>query len=651
LRKEHWSAWRTDDGPNSAYPWHVGHGISLSPSFCRRFVPPGKESLGIGDTISRFKGAPLFVVALLLLSGLATPLAAAQDATPVTIGEQETGQTAQPGGTLPGDPSVQLVKVAEGLIDPVNIASAGDGSGRIFVVERTGTIRIITAEGELLPEPYLDISNTVKIDFLEQGLLGLAFHPRFTEVGKFYVYYTDYRTNGDSFVVQFQTSATDPNVADPDSARVLFTQDQPYVNHNGGTIHFGPDGYLYIALGDGGLAGDPYNTAQDINTPLGSLLRIDVDAQRQGDDYGIPEGNPFAGEVLFSQEANQLAQTNEYHPGAAPEIWAYGLRNPWQFSFDPANGDLYIADVGQVAWEEINYLSAGEGAGTNFGWDFLEASHCYSPEETECGQVGTLPVAEYDHEVGCSITGMGVYRGEDYPSLDGIYFNSDFCSGRIWGLARDDGGTWQYAELLDTELLVTGSGQGEDGALYLTACECEFGRDYDLFENPNGTVWKLVSADQVPEGAETAPQEGATPEATPEVADEGVAGEATLEVGGLSETEVASPAADAASPAATDGSPATGAVGTGDEVTVESVDIDFNPNEFTIPANTDVTVHLPNNGAVRHNFSVEELGINVDIPPGEEQTITINAPAGEYTYYCDVPGHRQAGMVGTMTVE
>ncbi|HEV2109185.1 MAG TPA: PQQ-dependent sugar dehydrogenase, partial [Thermomicrobiales bacterium] len=430
---------------------------------------------------------------LIALVGGSGFTAAAQEGTPVPADLRISPPVAQPGGTLPGDPAVELVKVADGLIDPVNVASAGDGSGRLFVLERTGTIRIITAEGELLPEPYLDISEVVTTEFLEQGLLGLAFHPRFTEVGKFYVYFTDYRTNGDTFVVQFQTSATDPNVADPDSARVLLTQEQPYVNHNGGTIHFGPDGYLYIALGDGGLAGDPYNTAQDTDEMLGSLLRIDVDAQGQGDDYAIPEGNPFSaqtapfgGEVLYSPRANQLAQTDQYYPGAAPEIWAYGLRNPWQFSFDPANGDLYIADVGQNAWEEINYLPAGEGAGTNFGWDFLEASHCYPPEEAGCAQVGTLPVAEYSHEVGCSIAGIGVYRGEDYPSLDGIYFNSDFCSGRIWGLARDEGDAWQYAELLDTELLVTGSGQGEDGALYLTACECEFGRDYDPFANPSG---------------------------------------------------------------------------------------------------------------------------------------------------------------------
>ncbi|MGI8644443.1 MAG: PQQ-dependent sugar dehydrogenase [Thermomicrobiales bacterium] len=614
--------------------------------------------------MSRFRSAPMIVFALLLMSALAAPIAVAQDATPESVGEQNVNQAVQPGGDLPGDPAVQLVKVAEGLIDPINITSAPDGSGRLFVVERTGTIRIIDADGNLLPEPYLDISHTVKIDFLEQGLLGLAFHPNYTSTGRFYVYYTDYRTNGDAFVVEFRTSATDANLADPDSARVLFTQDEPYVNHNGGTMHFGPDGYLYIAMGDGGLAGDPYNNAQNINVKLGSLLRIDVDGTGEN-GYGIPSDNPFnfqpaevdRGEVLYSPDANQLAQADDYHPGAAPEIWAFGLRNPWQFSFDPANGDLYIADVGQVAWEEINYVPAGEGAGMNFGWDFLEGAHCYPPDEASCGAVGVLPVAEYDHEAGCAITGIGVSRAEEYASLDGIYFNSHFCSGDIWGLARDDSGTWQYEMLLDTELLASGSGQGEDGALYVTDCGCEFGRDYDPFADPQGTVWKLVSADQVPEGAETADQvpEGAetatgetgAPAASPQASPE--ASDATTPMAASPEAAGTTPEAGATTPEAAGSPQASGSSPT--DVTVVSVDIDFNPNEFTISANTDVTVTLPNEGSGPHNFSIDELGIDVDIAPGETKTVTINAPAGTYTYYCNVPGHRAAGMEGTMTVQ
>ena len=468
---------------------------------------------------------PLVLVLIVLLGGPAfmgstvqdSAVFAAQEATPEALAGDGVG-AAQPDGTLPGNPSIELVKVADGLIDPVNAASPDDGTGRIFVVERVGYLRIIEPDGTVLEEPFLDIANSMKIDFLEQGLLGVAFHPDYANNGRFFVFYADYRTQGNHFLVEYTVSADDPNLADPDSARVLFSFEDPYVNHNGGTIHFGPDGYLYIGIGDGGLAGDPFDNAQDLANPLGKILRIDVDAPTEGGAaYGIPADNPFTGQLLPMTEANELAQTDAYHPDARPEIWAYGLRNPWQFSFDPANGDLYIADVGQNAWEEINYQPAGSEGGQNYGWDPLEGAHCYPPEEAQCGLVGTLPVAEYSHAEGdCSITGMGVYRGQESAALDGIYFNSDFCSGRVWGLTRDDAGEWVYQELLDTTLLVTGAGQDQDGEVYLTACECEFARDYDPFDNPTGTLWRVVSADQVPEGAETAPLEQADePEATP----------------------------------------------------------------------------------------------------------------------------------------
>ncbi|MGH2532617.1 MAG: PQQ-dependent sugar dehydrogenase [Thermomicrobiales bacterium] len=426
-------------------------------------------------------------------------------AAPAPLGD---AAAAQPGGDLPGDPAVQLVQVAGGLIDPINLTSAFDGSNRLFVLERTGTIRIIDQDGQLLDAPFLDISEEVKTDFLEQGLLGLAFHPDYANNGLFYVYYSDYRTQGDQFLVQYSVSADDPNVADAESGRVLIVEPDPYINHNGGTMHFGPDGYLYLTIGDGGLAGDPYNNAQELSNLLGKIIRIEVPADNE-QGYSIPDDNPFAqsGGVQQSSVANQAAQTGDYYPDARKEIYHYGLRNAWQFSFDPETGDLYIADVGQVAWDEINFVPAGTGGGINFGWDFLEGAHCYPPEQTDCGRVGMLPVAEYDHgsEGGCSITGIGIYRGETYASLDGIYFASDFCSGRIWGLARDEGGAWQFEELLHTSLLVTGAGMGENGDLYVTACNCAFGRDYDPFENPGGTVWRIVAADQVPEGAETAP--------------------------------------------------------------------------------------------------------------------------------------------------
>jgi hypothetical protein len=312
-------------------------------------------------------------------------------------------------------------------------------------------------------------------------------------------------------------------VAVREGGRLLLAVDQPYVNHNGGTIHFGPDGYLYIGIGDGGLGGDPYDTAQDRSVLLGKLLRIDVDAEG-GLAYGIPADNPYSqARIVQSNSITDVIGETEglsleaayYHPAARPEIWAYGLRNPWQFNFDPETGDLYIADVGQITWEEINFQPAGSPGGQNYGWDFQESGHCYPAQVSECprSQVGTLPVAEYKHgEEGCSITGIGVYRGEEYASLDGIYFNSDWCSGRFWGLTRGEGDEWIYQQLLDTGLLVTGSGSDEMGNLYATACECVFSRQYDPFENPQGTVWRIVAADQVPEGAETAPVEA---EATP----------------------------------------------------------------------------------------------------------------------------------------
>ena len=456
---------------------------------------------------------------------ISSPRVGAQQATPVV--ETSTTPPAQPGGTLPGDPRIQLVKVAEGLADPVNIAAPDDGSGRLFVVERVGRIRIIDQDGNLLPEPFLDLTELVQNDYLEQGLLGLAFHPDYANNGRFFVHFTDYHTNGDNFIMEFRVSEDDPNVAVREGGRLLLAVDQPYVNHNGGTIHFGPDGYLYIGIGDGGLGGDPYDTAQDRSLLLGKLLRIDVDAAG-GLAYGIPADNPYSpARIVQSNSITDVIGETEglsleaayYHPAARPEIWAYGLRNPWQFSFDPETGDLYIADVGQIAWEEINYQPAGSPGGQNYGWDFQESGHCYPADVSECprSQVGTLPVAEYAHgEEGCSITGIGVYRGEEYASLDGIYFNSDWCSGRFWGLTRGDDGGWIYQELLDTGLLVTGAGSDEMGNLYATACECVFSRQYDPFENPQGTVWRIVAADQVPEGAETSPVDAAAEEeATP----------------------------------------------------------------------------------------------------------------------------------------
>ncbi|CAN5617341.1 hypothetical protein BH23CHL5_BH23CHL5_13690 [soil metagenome] len=454
---------------------------------------------------------------------------------------------AHPGGTLPGDVEIELVKVADGLLDPVNVASANDGSGRIFVVERFGYVRIIEEDGTVLEDPFLDLSNVVTTAVhTEQGLLGLAFHPDYASNGLFYVNYAEARTNGNMILVEYQVSADDPNAADAASARPIFATEQPFNNHNGGTIKFGPDGYLYISVGDGGMAGDPYNTAQNVNNPLGSILRIDVNPEGDA-GYAIPEDNPFVGVNGLSTQSDyfgsgvvqhpissQNAQTGAYRPGAAPEIYYFGLRNPWQFDFDSETGDLYLTDVGQVAWEEINFIPAGSPGGLNFGWDFMEGGNCYPPAATVadaeaaspaapygtlsgCSVVGVPPVAEYDHAVGCSVTGIGVYRGAEFESLNGIYFASDYCTGRVWGLAQDGEGVWQFEELLQVDLLVTSAGKVENGDLYVTAFDPAFPQDNDPSENARGSLWRIVAADQVPEGAELAPR----PEAEEEDVDDG----------------------------------------------------------------------------------------------------------------------------------
>jgi glucose/arabinose dehydrogenase/plastocyanin len=568
------------------------------------------------------------MVALVAIIGAGGSLfsAIAQDATPAA----SDVAPATPGGTLPGDPSIQLVQVATELADPVNVTHAGDGSGRTFVVERIGRVRIVDQDQNLVETPFLDIQNSVKTDFLEQGLLGLAFHPNYRDNGLFYVYYSDYATNGNLHIVQYNVSADDPNVADPESAKlVLSIPGDPFVNHNGGTIAFGPDGYLYFAIGDGGLAGDPYDNAQNIRNYFGKIHRIDVTDAGQS-AYQIPEDNPFAQGSQVAPNAFAVEDPANYHPGAQAEIWGYGLRNPWRFSFDQQTGDLYLPDVGQNAVEEINFQEAGTPGGQNYGWDWLEGSHCYPETVTDCarGQVGVLPVAEYDHSQGdCSITGLGVNRSEESAELDGMYFASDFCSGRIWGLERDDAGAWMFQELLDTELLVTGGGNDEAGAVYLTSCNCEFDRAYNPLADSHGILWRVVQSDQVPEGAVTVDTAGTPSPATPVGDGEADAADSTPD---------ASPAASTASAA---------------PITIEAVDIDWNPNEATIAANTDVTITVPNNGVAFHTFVIEDLGIKVEIEPGQTQEVVVNAPAGTYEFICDVPGHAEAGMVGTLIVE
>jgi glucose/arabinose dehydrogenase len=334
--------------------------------------------------------------------------------------------------TFPDPGAYDWQPVVSGLERPVDLQP--DGSGRLFVIEKVGRIRILQ-DGQLLPQPFLDISDRVGSDGNEQGLLGLAFHPQYSQNGRFFVNYTN--KDGDTVIARFQVSG-DPNVADPGSEVKLLGVDQPYANHNGGVLVFGPDGYLYAGLGDGGSQGDPQGNAQQTDRLLGKILRLDV----AGDTYAIPPDNPFGNEV-----------------------WAYGLRNPWRISFDKATGDLYIGDVGQNTWEEIDYLPAGSPGGTNFGWNQREGAHDYngsaSPNFTE-------PVAEYSHQVGgCSVTGGYIYRGA-MPEWNGIYLYGDYCTGLIWGLIHT-GGSWQKQQLFDVDFTITSFGQDAAGEVYLVS--------------------------------------------------------------------------------------------------------------------------------------------------------------------------------------
>lgn len=332
--------------------------------------------------------------------------------------------------------------VAEGFNRPLLVTHAGDGSGRVFVVEQDGRIRVIQG-GATLPEPFLDIDERVGSESNEQGLLGLAFHPDYEQNGFFYVDYTDVR--GDTVVSRFQVSQ-DANIADAASEQVLLQVDQPYPNHNGGYVEFGPDGYLYIGLGDGGSQGDPHGNAQSLETLLGKILRIDVSS---GSPYAIPPDNPFA------------------NGGGLPEIWALGLRNPWRFSFDRATRDLHVADVGQNQWEEVNFLPGDIVGGANFGWNYFEGNHEY---EVGGPENFLFPVAEYSHaEGGCSITGGYVYRGAALPAWNGVYFYADYCSGIVWGLVQHADGAWESRVLYETGLLITSFGLDEASELYLVS--------------------------------------------------------------------------------------------------------------------------------------------------------------------------------------
>jgi glucose/arabinose dehydrogenase len=337
---------------------------------------------------------------------------------------------------------VRLTPFLDGLVQPVFLTHAGDDSGRVFVVEQPGRIREVDKAGHLLGT-FLDIQGRVGAGG-ERGLLGLAFHPKYVSNGRFFVDYTD--NNGDTVIAEFRRSS--PNQAGAGSERVLLRIDQPFANHNGGMVAFGPDGYLYIGMGDGGSQGDPNNNGQNRNALLGKILRIDVD---HGATYASPASNPFAS------------------GGGRAEVWAFGLRNPWRFSFDRQTGALFIGDVGGKQREEIDARPASSKGGENFGWRITEGDRCHKPA-SGCSRAGiTPPVAVYPTNRGCAITGGYVYRGAKYASLRGGYFFSDYCNGEIYALdaAAALRGPTTFRRLLGSGLSVSSFGEDGSGELYV----------------------------------------------------------------------------------------------------------------------------------------------------------------------------------------
>jgi glucose/arabinose dehydrogenase len=366
-------------------------------------------------------------------------------------------------GGVAAAPEIELAPLITGLDRPVAITHAGDGSNRIFLTLLAGQILIFNGQ-QVLGQPFLDITSLVTSGG-ERGLFSVAFHPDYAANGFLFVDYTD--LNGDSVIARYSVSA-DPAIVDPGSAFVLLAVAQPFSNHNGGQLQFGPDGYLYIGMGDGGSAGDPFNNAQMPDTLLGKMLRLDVDGNPP---YSIPPDNPLIND-----------------PAAREEIWALGLRNPWRFSFDRQTGDIFIADVGQNTLEEVNFQPAHSTGGENYGWHLMEGSNCFNPPGNCNNGMLILPILEYEHSLGCSITGGYRYRGVANPGLWGVYFYADYCSGRIWRAAENNDGSWTTMELLDTDLQITAFGEDEEGEIYLADFSAGDGAIYRISEIPAASL-------------------------------------------------------------------------------------------------------------------------------------------------------------------
>ena len=341
-----------------------------------------------------------------------------------------------------GSAHISLRKIIDGL-EPLTYLTISGTDGRLYVVTKAGRVLVIE-NGAVRQQPFLDITDRVGSSGSEQGLLSIAFSPQYTSNRYFYVDYTN--QNGNTVISRF-TTATDLSQADPQSESKVLGIDQPYPNHNGGQLQFGPDGMLYIGMGDGGSQGDPQNHAQNTQSLLGKLLRIDVSAADK--PYQVPADNP------------------KLSNAAASEIWAFGLRNPWRFSFDRQTKDLYIADVGQNTYEEIDFQPAGSSGGQNYGWNLYEGFEPYKGNADSNGL--TMPIFAYSHDLGCSITGGYVYRGQQVPALNGAYLYSDYCTGHIWALQRDANNKWVNTLLLDSGLNVSSFGQDAQGELYVIA--------------------------------------------------------------------------------------------------------------------------------------------------------------------------------------
>ena len=392
-----------------------------------------------------------------------------------TAGPAWSSLSAPQGGSAP----IELTLLTSGLSDPVQLLQPPGDPSRYFIVEQSGAIRIFTG-GSLLPTPFLSIGSLTS-DGSEQGLLSMAFHPNYESNGYFYVYYTDdLATPGDITIARYTVSAN-PNVADPDSALILLVIPHPVnANHNGGLLVFGPDGYLYAGTGDGGGGGDQDNNAQNLNVLLGKMLRIDVNGtgtvpcgQTTPAPYGIPPSNPFVSR------------------GGCDEIWAYGLRNPWRYSFDRETDDMFIGDVGQGLWEEIDFQPGDSEGGENWGWRRMEGFHCYNPD-TNCNDGSLeLPILEYGHNLGCSVTGGYRYRGSEVPGILGSYLYGDYCSGRIWEAVQDGSGEWTSTVILDANYNISGWGEDLDGEIYLVS---HGGSVYKVTRPPNA-VPELRSID------------------------------------------------------------------------------------------------------------------------------------------------------------